>query len=218
MDLRLHGRSNARRVRIADAPEDDEADQTGVELEEIKEKNDGVRRPQRFEDDEELSDPELFEDDEEEEDDMEDPPIRSGTRSPRHKFEIEDPKMTSSTKAKSRRPVGRSGRALGGHIANAYYGRRDATRDKVRDENRIREAQPKFIEAALKEQRNRLRSRRREKSICPDPVRAIRRFLRDPVTRFWLGCNLCCFGSLFLISFLFLGLLYPTVLRPITKY
>ena len=111
-----------------------------------------------------------------------------------------------------------SGRALGGHIANAYYGRRDATRDKVRDENRIREAQPKFIEAALKEQRNRLRSRRREKSICPDPVRAIRRFLRDPVTRFWLGCNLCCFGSLFLISFLFLGLLYPTVLRPITKY
>ena len=76
---------------------------------------------------------------------------------------------------------------------------------------------PKFVDNALREQRNRNKRRRKVQATC-SPIRRVRQFLADPVTRFWLGCNICCFGSLFVVSILFLSLIYPTLVRPITKY
>ena len=215
MDLRFHGRSSStRRVRIVDVPDEPEEEAAGgVELAAISDQN--VRRPQRFEDDEEVDELDGLDEEEEDEEEEEDSPQRFRSASPRHKFELDAP-VTSST-SKRKRPTGISGRPLGGFVANAYYGRRDAERDQVRDERRVNEAMPKYIESVLKEQRNRMRRRRKVQATC-SPIRRVRRFIADPVTRFWLGCNLCCFGSLFLMSFLFMTLLYPTVVRPITRY
>ena len=109
-------------------------------------------------------------------------------------------------------------RRLGGHVAAAYYGQRRAIREREREKQRIAAATPKNIEKALQEQRARSKRHKKTVSMCPNPVRSVRKFLADPVTRFWLGCNLFCILFLFTLSFVFMSFIYPLVLRPITKY
>ena len=109
-------------------------------------------------------------------------------------------------------------RRLGGHVAAAYYGQRRAIREREREKQRIAAATPKNIEKALQEQRARSKRHKKTVSMCPNPVRSVRKFLADPVTRFWLGCNLFCVLFLFTLSFVFMSFIYPLVLRPITKY
>ena len=91
-------------------------------------------------------------------------------------------------------------------------------REKQREKQRVAAATPKNIEKALQEQRARNKRRKQATSICPNPVRGVRRFLRDPVTRFWLGCNICCTLFLFSAAFIFMVFLYPLLLRGVTRY
>lgn len=111
-------------------------------------------------------------------------------------------------------------RRLGGFIASRYYTERAIQRDQERQRLRLKEAEPKYIEKVLADQRARIRSRAasRTKKGLPSPVRAVRRFLRDPVTRFWLVCNLFCAVLVFVSFFLLMNVLYPLALRPILKY
>ena len=113
-------------------------------------------------------------------------------------------------------PTGR----LGGTMASRLAAGRRHARDQVREKDRIAAATPKNIEAALAEARARNKRRRHRASGrgCPNPVRLARQFVSDPVTRFWLGCNIFCVLLLLLMTFLFLSFLYPLVFRPIFKY
>lgn len=105
-----------------------------------------------------------------------------------------------------------------GYFASIARGQKELERERERERQRVEAATPKNIEAALKEQRDRNRRRKRVKAVCPNPVRRVRRFLRDPVTRFWLGCNICCLFMLFATSFGFMWLFYPVLLQPTLKY
>lgn len=106
---------------------------------------------------------------------------------------------------------------LGGRAASKYYARLRAERDQEREKQRQAQNTPKAIEARLRNTRA-LRSRRRGwTSGLPSPVRATRRFLADPVTRFWLGCNVCTVLVVFGGSALFMIYLYPMMLRPTLK-
>lgn len=158
---------------------------------------------------------------------------RPSPRQPR--FDDGDPAPTSATRSSVRRPQRMADneehqeeedddddetpkRRLGGHVAAAYYGQRRAVREKQREKQRVADATPKNIEKALQEQRARNKRRKQAASICPNPVRGVRRFLRDPVTRFWLGCNICCTFFLFSAAFIFMVFLYPLLLRSVTRY
>lgn len=107
---------------------------------------------------------------------------------------------------------------LGGHVASKYYAEKRAMRERELDKQRVAAATPKNIEKALQEHRARSRRRGKTVSIFPNPVRGVRSFLADPVTRFWLGCNLCCTFTLFATTFIFMVFLYPLLLRPLTMY
>ena len=159
------------------------------------------------------------------------PGHRPSPRQPRFDDVGEPP--TSATRSSVRRPQRMAGheeqeeeeddddapkRRLGGHVAAAYYGQRRAVREKEREKQRVAAATPKNIEKALQEQRARSKRRKQAVSICANPVRGVRRFLRDPVTRFWLGCNICCTLFLFSSAFVFMVFLYPLLLRGATRY
>ncbi len=106
---------------------------------------------------------------------------------------------------------------LGGRIASKYYAARRLARDQERERLRLKEIEPKAIEARLRAQRERPR-RRTPFSRCPNVTGRIKAFLRDPVTRFWLVYNICWGGCLFGGSALFMVFIYPVTLRPILKY
>ena len=107
---------------------------------------------------------------------------------------------------------------LGGFVASRYYAERRAERERVREKRRIEAATPKNIEKALQEQRAKSKRRKATRNICPNPVRMVRNFLSDPVTRFWLGCNIFCMLMLGIMSIAFMTFLYPLLLRGVTKY
>ena len=131
---------------------------------------------------------------------------KSGTRTANF-MELDDaPKPTSNT------------RLPGGFVASRMRAQKEIKREKDREELRLKAATPKAIEEALREQRERARRRKRVKAICPNPYRMVRAFLADPVTRFWLGCNLCCTFLMFFLSFGFMWAIYPVTLRPTLKY
>lgn len=114
-------------------------------------------------------------------------------------------------------PTGR----IGGHLASQMFARRQIERDQSREKLRVAAAMPKNIEKRLADQRARGKrgsGARGSRSCCPNPVRAVRQFMTDPVTRFWLGCNVFCILLLLLIVFLFMSFLYPLAFRPIFKY
>ena len=52
---------------------------------------------------------------------------------------------------------------------------------------------------------------------APTPLSLARKFLSDPVQRFWLVCNCCCAGMLVLISLLYLYFIFP-LMRPLFNY
>ena len=91
-------------------------------------------------------------------------------------------------------------RPLSGYLATLFYVGKEIQREKDAERVRIAKAMPKAIEAALTAQRERMKRRKRVQAVCPNPVRGVRTFLANPVTRFWLGCNLCCTAFLFLVS------------------
>ena len=110
------GRSSTRGVRFVDEPDEDDdigSPSNAPEGVELQTMDVHMRPTQRFEDDEEVDELGDFMDDDEE--DLP-PPIRSGTRSPRQKFEL-DSGITSRT-SRRKRPTGLSGRPLGGFVAN----------------------------------------------------------------------------------------------------
>jgi len=105
-------------------------------------------------------------------------------------------------------------RRLGGRDASKFYARRRLERDAVREKLRLKEIEPKAIEKMLAE----VRAKPRRRAPCPNPITLAAKFLRDPVLRFWLGCNLCCAGMLMGVVTLFLILFYPVTFRPIFQY
>ena len=109
-------------------------------------------------------------------------------------------------------------RRPGGHLASAESARKAILRAQDRERLKLAASAPKAIEEALRAQLERLKRRKRVKAVCPNPYRRARNFLRDPVTRFWLGCNVCCMFFLFVGSFGFMFMLYPVFFRPILKY
>lgn len=150
-------------------------------------------------------------------------------QSPRQPNFDDDEFITSST-GRMRRPQRmtddeeedddeeRPKRRLGGHVAAKYYGEKRAVREREREKQRVAAATPKNIEKVLQEQRARSKRRKKTVSMCPNPVRGVRRFLANPVTRFWLGCNVCCVLFLFSAAFIMMTFIYPLLLRGITKY
>jgi hypothetical protein len=142
-------------------------------------------------------------DDDDSDDERDGTPLR---RPPRAAFEIDAPRPPPKP------------RRLGGHVASAHYARKRHERDLRLDKLRVAAATPKAVEAALREQSARNKRRRKVKALCPSPLGAVQRFLGDPVTRFWFGCNVCCTLMLFLMTALFLFFLYPIFLQPILKY
>ena len=123
-------------------------------------------------------------------------------------MELESPNPTQQ-----RRPI--SGRA-----ASLYYAglriAREQNHQRLREEANL----PKNIERSLQLQRDRRQSRRTRGPLSrlPNPVAKARSFLADPVTRFWLVCNVCTLITLFSSFFLFMTFLYPSLLRPVLKY
>jgi hypothetical protein len=132
-----------------------------------------------------------------------------------------DPEPIFGTFGDQMEDTGRRGpraRKLGGHLASLAQGAKELERERERERRNIVARTPQNIEKALREQAERFRHRRRVKAVCPNPYRHVRSFLADPVTRFWLGCNMCCFIALFVGSILFMTLIYPVALRPTLKY
>ena len=127
-------------------------------------------------------------------------------------------KPLSPKKDESNKPPRYGPGRLGGFIASRNYAQRAISRESHKEKLRLAAATPKAVEAALKEQRERARRRKRVKTICPNPVSSARHFLANPVTRFWLGCNLCFTICIFVGSFLFMNILYPIFFRRILKY
>jgi hypothetical protein len=112
-----------------------------------------------------------------------------------------------------------SGRRLSGSNASRYYAAKRAEREKEREKLRIEQSTPKAIENMLKTARQQRQSRRKGPvGNLPNPIAAARSFVANPVTRFWLACNLCLLLVLFAGSVLFLSLVYPVALRPAVKY
>ena len=106
---------------------------------------------------------------------------------------------------------------ISGRNASRYYAHKGIERDQAREKLRQEENTPKAIEKTLKEYRARPH-RRGPLARCPNPLAAARSFLADPVTRFWLGCNVCTVLILFTSSVLFMIFLYPVWFRPTLKY
>lgn len=113
-----------------------------------------------------------------------------------------------------------SGRRLSGSNASRHYAAKRADREKEREKLRIEQSTPKAIENMLKTARQQQRQSRRKGPVgnLPNPVAAARSFVANPVTRFWLACNLCLLLVLFAGSVLFMSLVYPVALRPAVKY
>ena len=109
-------------------------------------------------------------------------------------------------------------RRPGGYIASRHRAEKRIARENFREKVRIAASTPKAVEAALKEQRERARKRKRVKAMCPNPVRGVRDFCADPVRRFWCGCNIFCTLFLFIGAFTFMSVFYPVLLRPTLKY
>ena len=109
------------------------------------------------------------------------------------------------------------GSQLSGVYASRYYASLRNAREREREQVRLSERTPKAIEAALAEARARPR-RHGPFSNWSNPFGKARSFLADPVTRFWLGCNICTLLLLFSVTILFMLFLYPVLLRPIVKY
>lgn len=112
----------------------------------------------------------------------------------------------------------RSRQRLTGRNASRFYAAKRVERDQEQEKLRQEANTPKAVEATLKAERARRATRRSAVSRLPNPISATRRFLSDPVTRFWLGCNLCTVVMLFVGSVLFMTLLYPVLLRPTLMY
>lgn len=106
---------------------------------------------------------------------------------------------------------------LTGRNATLANARRRIARDEEREKLRQAERTPKAIERTLAQIRARPK-RRGPLSNVPDPIAMGRRFLADPVLRFWLGFNLCSSLALFVFATVFMLYLYPLVLRPLVKY
>ena len=106
---------------------------------------------------------------------------------------------------------------LSGINASRYYAGLRIARQQETEKLRLAQRTPKAIEASLAEARARPR-RRGPFSHLPNPAAKARKFLADPVTRFWLGCNICTILLLFTASVLFMLFLYPILLRPVVKY
>ena len=106
---------------------------------------------------------------------------------------------------------------MSGRNASRYYAAKRVERDQEREKLRQEQSTPKAIEKMLKDVRSRPR-RRGPVSSCPNPISIAHSFLADPVTRFWLVCNLCTVIILFTGSVLFMTILYPVLLRPSLKY
>ena len=111
-----------------------------------------------------------------------------------------------------------SGRRLSGSNATRYYAAKRAEREKEREKLRIEQSTPKAIENMLKTARQRQSRRKGPVANLPNPVTAARSFVANPVTRFWLACNVSLLLVLFAGSVLFMSLVYPVALRPAVKY
>ena len=109
------------------------------------------------------------------------------------------------------------GKRLSGRNASRYFASLSAHREQEKERLRQEQNTPKAVERMLKEMRSRPR-RRIPLSRLPNPIIAAQSFLADPVTRFWLGCNICVTMFIFGGFVMFMLLLYPVSLRPVLKY
>lgn len=96
----------------------------------------------------------------------------------------------------------RKGPSLGGSMASRHYAGLRIAKENKRERQQIEDNLPKNIELRLRAQRERRFTRRKRGPLSriPNPMRKIRSFLADPVTRFWLGCNICTVFMLFTLA------------------
>ena len=117
-------------------------------------------------------------------------------------------------KGQRRQPSHDTVRTVSGREASLVSARRQIAHDRDRARVYATERMAENLERTLAIDR---RKRRTSRIAEYNPISLTYNFFRDPVLRFWFGCNACFVTSLLVGSGLFLVLLYPSF-RSMTKY